>query len=96
MIIGISAFAFMNVIYFLPGAPIFPILVSILLFFTALYKGPRWSSGILAIIVFASILYQITGFMVWTRIEAGWLPLILAVALLFNLFSLFSLRRLFR
>ncbi len=89
VIIGVSSFAFMSVVNFLPGAPIFPILVSVLLFFASLYRSPKWSSGILAIIVFVSILYQITGFMVWTvKSEAGLSPLIFSVgALLFNLFS---------
>lgn len=88
-IIAVSSFAFMNAVNFLPGAPIFPILVSVLLFFAAFYRSPQWSSGILSLIVFISMIYQLTGFMVLTvSSQAGQAVIICSVvALLINLFS---------
>ncbi len=88
-IIGISSFAFMSAISFLPGAPVFPILVSILLFALALYRSPRSSSTILGLIVFVTIFYQLTGFQVWTvRSNSGLGFLIISVAaLIVNLLS---------
>ena len=88
-IIGVSSFAFMTAISFLPGAPVFPLLVSILLFAAALYRGPRFSSTILSIIVFVTIFYQLTGFSVWTaRSDSGLSFIIISVAaLIVNLLS---------
>jgi len=88
-IIGISSFAFMTAISFLPGAPVFPLLVSILLFALALYRNPRSSSTILGLIVFVTIFYQLTGFQVWTaRSNSGLGFLIISVAaLIVNLLS---------
>ncbi|MCX6653630.1 MAG: hypothetical protein NTY03_00765, partial [Candidatus Bathyarchaeota archaeon] len=71
IIIGISTFAFMSTVNFLPGAPVFSIFVSLLLFFAAIYKSPKLSSGILSIIVLISIIYQLTGFMVWNLKSQG-------------------------
>jgi hypothetical protein len=88
-IIGISSFAFMTDINFLPGAPVFPLLVSILLFSAALHYNPKFSSTILSLIVFITIFYQLTGFSVWTVTNnAGLAFIIISVgALLVNLFS---------
>jgi hypothetical protein len=88
-IIGVSSFAFMTAISLLPGAPVFPLLVSILLFAVALYRGPRLSSTILSLIVFVTIFYQLTGFSVWTaRSNAGLAFIIISVAaLIVNLLS---------
>ena len=79
----------MTAISFLPGAPVFPLLVSILLFSAALYWNPKFSSTILSLIVFVTIFYQLTGFSVWTvRNNAGLAFIMISVgALLVNLFS---------
>ena len=79
----------MNTVVFLPGMPFFPILLSILFFFVTIYRSARLSSGILSLIVFVSIFYQLTGFMVWTTTgKTGFYALIISVGALFvNLLS---------
>jgi len=88
IIIGISTFSFMSTVNFLPGAPVFSIFVSLLLFFAAIYKSPKLSSGVLSIIVLISIIYQLTGFQVWNLRSQGLIVVMLSVgALLINLLS---------
>jgi hypothetical protein len=78
----------MSTVNFLPGAPVFSIFVSLILFFAAIYKSPKLSSGVLSIIVLISIIYQLTGFQVWNLRSQGLIVVMLSVgALLINLLS---------
>ncbi len=60
-ILAISSFFFLTLIPFLPGTPILQLLLSAGLGISAL-RRPVWAAGVLAILVFFSVLWQIVGF----------------------------------
>ncbi len=60
-VVAVGSFAFMTAIPFLPGAPVFPLLVAIGLGFLSI-RSPGWVSGTLLVISFFSITWQLLGF----------------------------------
>jgi len=57
VLIAISSYVFMTTVPFLPGAPVIPLIISLLLGVTA-YRLPGYSDTFLALIVFFSIAWQ--------------------------------------
>jgi len=61
IMVAVSSYVFMTHVKFLPGEPVIPALISILLGFTA-FRTPGYSDIFLALIVFSSISWQFLGF----------------------------------
>ncbi len=60
-VVAIGSFALMTAVPFLPGAPIFPLLLALGLGFLSI-RSPRWVSATLLALSFFSITWQLLGF----------------------------------
>jgi len=91
-IIALSSFIFMTIVPFLPGSPVFPILLAIALGILTFLKSPGWSSAILYVIVFLSLVWQLIGFGIF-QIQQSTMGIFMTVAILaFLIFNLLSVK----
>ena len=60
-ILALSAFVFLDTVHFLPGAPLLPVLVAAGLALASLSR-PVWASGVLGLLAFLAIIWQLLGF----------------------------------
>jgi hypothetical protein len=91
-IIALSSFIFMTIVPFLPGSPVFPMLMAIALGILTFLKSPSWSSAILYVIVFLSLLWQLIGFGIF-QIQQSTMGVFMTVAMLaFLIFNLLSVK----
>jgi len=79
----------MTTVNLIPDAPLLPLFISATLSVISIYRSTAWPAGILGLIVFTSIIYQLTGFMVWVARNTIGVILIVSVvaALLINSLS---------
>ncbi|MDG7008024.1 MAG: hypothetical protein JRN06_07245 [Nitrososphaerota archaeon] len=60
-VLALSGFVFLDAVHFLPGAPLLPVLVAAGLALASLSR-PVWASGVLGLLAFLTILWQLLGF----------------------------------
>ena len=79
----------MTTINLLPNTPLLPLFISATLIIVSIYRNAAIPAGILGLIVFTTIIYQLTGFMIWTAKNTIGVILIVTVtaALLINALS---------
>ena len=60
-ILALSSLVFLGMVHFLPGSPLLPLLVAVGLALASLSR-PVWASGVLALLAFLTIVWQLIGF----------------------------------
>jgi hypothetical protein len=85
-LVALGTFGFMTAVPFLPGAPVFPLLVAAGLGFLSI-RSPGWASGTLLAVSFFSITWQLLGFgllNLFNTVAGSALAIVLLAILLVN------------
>ncbi len=66
VVISVAMYTFTSTVNLLPALPFLPLAIAIVLGVITIYRGPVGPAGALSLIVFVAIIYQLTGFAIWT------------------------------